>query len=103
MERQLNPRTTLKSFFIIMLMVVANVCSAQCTAPPSGIVGWWKGDGNGNDSVGTNNAAVPSGVTYVPAEVSLGFSLNGNTNRILVPDAPQLNFGSNQDFSLEAW
>src|ERR1700691_4413328 len=60
-----------------------SIASAQtdCVTPPSGIVGWWKGDGNGNDSVGTNNATVPDGVTYDPAEVGLGFSLNGNTNR----------------------
>jgi hypothetical protein len=70
---------------------------------PAGLVGWWRAEGNGDDSVGTNNAEVPSGVAYVPAEVGLGFDLEGNTNRILVPDAPALNFSSNQDFSLEAW
>jgi hypothetical protein len=74
-----------------------------CDTPPSGLVGWWKGDGNGYDSVGGNDATVPPGVTYAPGEVGLGFNLNGNTNRILAPDAPQLNFGSNQDFSIEAW
>ncbi len=71
-----------------------------------GIAGWWRGENNGNDSAGTNNANVPSGVTYVPAEVGLGFDLNGyydDTNRILVPDAPQLNFGPNKNFSVEAW
>jgi hypothetical protein len=74
-----------------------------CDTPPSGLVGWWKGDGDGSDSVGGDNATVPAGVTYAPAEVGLGFNLNGNTNRILAPDAPQLDFGPNQDFSIEAW
>ncbi|HEX7619452.1 MAG TPA: LamG-like jellyroll fold domain-containing protein, partial [Verrucomicrobiae bacterium] len=80
--------------------------SASCDPAPSGMVGWWKGDGNGNDNVGADNATVPTGVTYTPGEVALGFNLNGNyddTNRILVPDAPQLNFGPNKDFSVEAW
>lgn len=80
--------------------------SASCDPAPSGLVGWWKGDGNGNDNVGADNATVPTGVTYTPGEVALGFNLNGNyddTNRILVPDAPQLNFGPNKDFSVEAW
>jgi len=74
-----------------------------CDTPPSGLVGWWKGDGNGYDSVGGDNATVPPGVTYLPGEVGLGFNLNGNTNRILAPDAPQLDFGPNKDFSIETW
>lgn len=74
-----------------------------CYPPPSGLVGWWKGDGNGNDSAGTNNATVPAEVTYAPAEVGEGFSLDGQANQIIVPDAPELNFSSNQDFSIEVW
>jgi hypothetical protein len=75
---------------------------------PPGLVASWSGDGNGNDSVGGNNATVPSGVTYAPAPVGLGFKLNGqnqqgDTPRIVVPDAPDLNFGANQDFSVTAW
>ena len=89
----------------ILALNIFSTASAQtdCYTPPSGIVGWWPGEGNGNDIVGANNASVPDGVTYAPAEVGLGFNLNGNTNRILVPDAPQLNFGSNQDFTIETW
>ena len=74
-----------------------------CASAPSGLVGWWPAEGNGNDSAGTNNATVPDGVTYAPAEVGQGFSLDGQDHRIVVPDAPQLNFSSNQDFSIEVW
>jgi hypothetical protein len=69
----------------------------------SGIVAWWRGEGNGLDSIGTNNATVLAGIAYAPAEVGQGFSLAGQTNGILAPDAPRLNFGSNQDLSIEAW
>jgi hypothetical protein len=79
------------------------VATNDCVTPPFGLVGWWKGDGNGNDSAGTNNATMPAGVTYAPAEVGEGFSLDGQDHQIVVPDAPALNFGSNQDFSLEVW
>ena len=75
----------------------------DCTPAPSGLVGWWKGDGNGDDSAGANNATVPEGVTYAPAEVGQGFSLDGQAHQIVVPDAPELNFKNNQDFSLEVW
>ena len=71
--------------------------------PPAGLVDWWKGDGDGSGRIGGDNAAVPTGVTYAPGEVGQGFNFNGSANRILAPDAPQLNFGSNQDFSIELW
>jgi hypothetical protein len=70
---------------------------------PANLVAWWKAEGNGADSAGTNNATVPAGVTYAPAEVGLGFNLDGQPHQILVPDAPQLDFSSNQDFSIETW
>ncbi len=92
--------------FLFVGMAIGSVHGQRCDPAPSGLVGWWKGDGNGNDSVGVDNATVPAGVTYTPGEVALGFNLNGNyddANRILVPDAPRLNFGPNHDFSIEAW
>src|ERR1035438_3721034 len=92
--------------FGVVCMAVGSLHAQGCDPAPSGLVGWWKGDGNGNDSVGADNATVPTGVTYTPGKVALGFNLNGNyddTSRILVPDAPQLNFGPNKDFSIEAW
>ncbi|HXA45690.1 MAG TPA: LamG-like jellyroll fold domain-containing protein, partial [Candidatus Angelobacter sp.] len=75
----------------------------NCVPPPAGLVGWWKGEDNGNDSAGTNNATVSAGVAYASAEVGQGFSLSGQADQIIVPDAPALNFSSNQDFSIEAW
>ncbi|MFZ0829018.1 MAG: LamG-like jellyroll fold domain-containing protein [Verrucomicrobiia bacterium] len=75
----------------------------DCVTAPSNLVGWWPAEGNGNDSAGTNNATVPVGVTYAPGEVGQGFNLDGQDHRIIVPDAPELNFGPNQDFSIEVW
>ena len=43
------------------------------------------------------------GVGFATARVNFGFSFNGAAHRVLVPDAPDLNFGANQDFSIEAW
>jgi len=75
-----------------------------CTPSPSGLVGWWPGEGNANDVVGGNNGTVTEGtVTYAAAEVGQGFNFDGGSNRIVVPDAPALNFGSNQDLTIEAW
>ena len=92
----------------LILLSAIETASVQCRAsscvpPPAGLVGWWKGEDNGNDSAGTNNATVSAGVAYAPAEVGQGFSLSGQADQIIVPDAPALNFSSNQDFSIEAW
>jgi hypothetical protein len=85
-----------------------SVSSGGIAGYPQGLVALWSGEGDGNDSMGGNNATVPSGVTYSPAKVGQGFKLNGwnqqsDTPRIIVPDAPSLNFGANQDFSITAW
>jgi serine/threonine protein kinase len=69
-----------------------------------GLVARWSGDGHGKDSVGGLDAEVPKGVAYAPANVGLGFDLQrGNTNRVIVPNTPSLNFGRGQDFSIETW
>jgi len=70
---------------------------------PPGLVALWSGNGNGNDSVGGHNATVPSGITYAPGKIGQGFNFDGQENRIIVPDAPDLNFGDHQDFSITAW
>ena len=97
--------------FLLWLAVLAAlpiaftpVSGGTCMPPPAGLVGWWKGEGNITDGVNGDNGTVVSGaVTYAPAEVGQGFNFDGGANRITVPDAPQLNFGANQDFSIEAW
>jgi hypothetical protein len=43
----------------------------SCTPPPSGLVGWWPGDGNANDIVGGD-------VAYVPGEVGQAFSFDAS-------------------------
>src|ERR1017187_8441939 len=43
------------------------------------------------------------GVGYTNGEVGQAFSFDGTDHRVIVSDAPVLNFGSNQDFSIESW
>ncbi len=75
----------------------------SCVPAPSGLVGWWRGEGDGIDSVGTNNVSTPDGITFAAGEVGQGFSFDGGSHTVLVPDAPELNFGENQDFTIEMW
>jgi RHS repeat-associated protein len=82
---------------------ILTVNPAVCCPAPSGLVSWWPGEGDGTDSAGTNNISSLDGITFAAGEVGQGFSFDGNAHEVLVPDAPDLNFGANQDFTIEAW
>jgi hypothetical protein len=69
----------------------------------SGLVALWAGDGDGDDSIGGHDATVPPGITYAPAPVGQGFCFDGQNHQLIVPNAPELNFGPDQDFSITAW
>ncbi len=47
-----------------------------CVSPPSGMLGWWPGDGNANDIVGQNNGTLVDNVLFPPGEVGRAFGLN---------------------------
>jgi len=64
-------------------------------------VGWWPGDGNANDIVGTNNGIFRGGATAdAPAVVGNGFSLDGTNKYIEIPDSPVL---KPDELTVECW
>ena len=71
-----------------------------CILPPTGLVGWWPGDGNANDIIGGKNGTLGSGVTFVSGKVDSAFSFDG-TEGVEVQDGP----GSNlvNEISVSAW
>jgi hypothetical protein len=84
-----------------LLTVIARPTS--CVEAPAGLAGWWAGDGTATDLVGKQDGIPQEGVTFGEGVVGLGFNFDGATGRVMVPDAPALNFGSGVDFSIEAW
>ena len=76
--------------------------TGSCTAPPSGIISWWRGEGNAVDSKGGNDGTLVGGVTYAAGKVGNAFQFDGVDDHVLVPNSANLNFGTG-DFSLEAW
>src|SRR5689334_8814675 len=74
-----------------------------CVSPPSGLVGWWAGEGNAADLQGTNNGAVQNGVAFASGKVGQAFSFDGVDDYVLVPDSPGLNFGTNAPMTVELW
>ncbi len=62
-----------------------------CDPSPAGLVGWWAGEGNANDSSGTNNGTLQGGVSFSGGEVGQAISFDGSTGYVEIPNAPNLN------------
>jgi hypothetical protein len=67
---------------------------------PAGAVGWWRAEGNAQDSVGANHGALRNGAGFSPGQVGQAFSLDGSTGFVEIPDALALRPVS---LTLEAW
>lgn len=61
-----------------------------CIAPPSGLVGWWPGEGNANDIIGGNNGTLQGGaIATTPGYVgNNAFLFNGTSSYVSIPDSP---------------
>ena len=70
-----------------------------CTPPPSGIVGWWPGNGNAVDIFGGNNATIEGNVTFAAGEVGQAFNFNGTNGYIQLSG----NYDVNGPRTLEGW
>lgn len=79
------------------------VCAADCVASPTGLISWWRGEGNGSDASDGNHATLLGDVEFIPGKVSQSFNLDGVDDRVLVANTAALNFGPGADFSIEAW
>ena len=71
-----------------------------CTSPPSGLVSWWRAEGNAHDSQGGNHGTLTTGVTYVAGKVGQAFSFNATHAAVLVGNPPNLRL---QNLTIEAW
>jgi hypothetical protein len=75
---------------------------AGCVPAPSGLVAWWRAEGNTADAVGANNG-VATDVSYVSGAVGQAFHFNGPTvESYVTASALGLPTGSD-DRTIEAW
>ena len=74
-----------------------------CATPPSGLVGWWRGEGAASDFAGTNNGVLEGGVAFATGEVGQAFKFNGTNADARVPASASLNVGLADGFTIEAW
>jgi len=52
---------------------IGDVCDSVCVAPPSGIVSWWTGDVDANDTTGCNTGTLLNGATIDIGHVGNAF------------------------------
>src|SRR6516164_1275746 len=76
---------------------------AQIATPPTaGLVGWWKGDGNANDSSGLgHDGTIYAGVTFAAGLAGQAFNFGPTGNRVVIPDSPD--FTLTNALTLGAW
>ncbi len=74
-----------------------------CAPPPTGLVAWWRAEGNANDQAGTNNGAWEGTAAYSYGEVGRAFSFDGWENDVRVPASSSLNVGAGAGMTVEAW
>jgi uncharacterized repeat protein (TIGR02543 family) len=83
----------------VLLDNVSVTPSTACVAPPSGLIGWWRGEGNADDAVGENVGTLAGGVAFADGKVGQAFGFDG-TGEVRIDDAPALNV---QQFTIDAW
>ena len=101
-ESSMNTKTLLGVLVSLLASYFMSSTSliGACTEPPSGIVAWWRAEGDATDQAGTNNGTLTGTATFGPGEVGQAFVFNGTGDGVLVGNPASLRL---QDFSLEAW
>src|SRR6185295_719857 len=75
--------------------------TTNCVPVNSGLIAWWRGEGNANDSVGSNHGQLFGATSFAPGKVGRGFVFNGVTDFVLVPDSPSLDLTN--EITMEMW
>src|SRR2546430_12461166 len=90
---------SLLSLFVLSSQLPA-LLAQSCAPVPSGLMGWWPGEGNALDRGGPDNGTIIGGAGFVPGLVGQAFSFNGSGQAVDVGNPASLQI---QDFTIEAW
>src|SRR2546430_335583 len=74
---------------------------SDCVSTPTGLIGWWPGDGSANNVLGTNNGTLQGGTTAnAPGQIGTAFGFDGTNGFVQIADSPLLRPTS---LTIEAW
>jgi|GEM_PF-3288136 len=93
-------RTTLASFLFALSLAAAQ---ANCTPPPPGLVGWWKGEGDGSDVLGNSPGSLLGGTVTSVGKVGQAFQFDGVNDSVRIPAGAAINVGTADGFTVECW
>src|SRR5579859_7024838 len=75
---------------------------ASCALMPSGVISWWRAEGNVDDSISANNGTLAGSAGFTNGMVGEGFLFNGSDGGVNLGDVPAFDFAPNSSFSIEA-
>jgi hypothetical protein len=94
-------RLVVTAMAMAMLFGPSVAARAQtCVAPPTGIVGWWAGNGSAADTALGNDGQLFGDATFAPGMVGQGFRFDGVGDYVEIPDSLNL---KPAHVSVEAW
>jgi hypothetical protein len=73
----------------------------QYVPPTNGLVSWWRGDGNANDSADGNNGTAFNGAGYASGVFGSAFSFDGFNDHVRIPNSSNLSLTNG--ITLGAW
>lgn len=78
-----NKKSCLPQFIgiIVFVFILTIGITASATPSPSGLIAWWKAEGNAVDSVGGYNGSV-DGATFAAGKSGNAFSFNGSGQKV---------------------
>src|SRR5437762_10818060 len=95
----------IRSFCAAIVLAIPQPLLAQtlnsCVAPASGLVGWWPGNGNAQDSTGQNPGTVQGGLTFDTGKVAQAFSMHGGVDAVKISASASLDVGSGPGLTIE--
>ena len=74
----------------------------SCDPAPSGLVSWWRAEGDIKDAIGTNDGTLAGTAGFAAGEVGQAFTFDGSSGHVSIPDSPSLDSFTNS-ITIELW
>src|SRR5829696_1511496 len=84
-------------------VTVGRAADVPCFNAPPGITGWWRGEGNAQDSFGANHGSFVGNVAYAPGRVGQAFQFAPGQGGITAPASLSMHVGPGNGMTIEAW
>ena len=100
-ELRLKMRWVAALIAAAFLGLACQVEAASCAPAPTGLIGWWPGDGTATDVAGGNNGTLQGGASASAAGLDgTAFGFDGTNGYVQIPDSPALR---PTNLTIEAW